>query len=455
MESVNNQVNCQDNISKTGSYRKTEKRSADFMVLMEDTKKLQSGASDTGAEMKATLVSEKHLDQYASGKKDVNQADECTEGTDLNKDRLKKQSEQELALLDQLMQSSQTDKVSSIKLSDAGNQKAEEKLADTFPCITSDLRDLSVQKPFLSKNASPESAISAGDGIKEESTLTSGWMQEVTQGGKGILDTQSSENAIRPKGGSGVALELHRHLFKTEAETGPGILLRDMQEIGQERENADGSLLQSQDLKEGIHELASGSKKSNLRKDEMHSIKGLKKTETLTNHQGISGMQSPVSKEIPAERDTGTLSEVHTLHTSEESLGSDLTNFLSERLPTDNGKIILRLDPQGLGKITVEISFHGNESEVKLIPSSDRTLDILSHHAETMGSILTQKTGQDTEVIVTATEQSSTSQDLNERDPGNSEGSQQQGARQQSRQRNAHREAVAETFLQQMRLGLV
>jgi hypothetical protein len=453
MESVKNPVNTPDHISKAGAYRKTEKGSADFIALMEDTKRLQSGVSDTGREMKTSHASKKHLDQDASGKNDVNQADECTEGTELHKDRLKKQSEQELTLFGQLMQSSQTDKISNIKLPDAGSQETEEKLSDTLAGITSETAELSFANAFSSKSPSPESVISADDDIEKDSKLAGGWMSEAMKEIEDLLEPQSSEHEIRPAGRSRVVLGVHRHSFVAEAETGPGISLRDMQEI--ERGNIDEPSLQSQNLIENLHELTSGSKKVDLRKDNLDSTKSSKKTEALADHQSISGIQAPLSKDVSAEIDMGTVSEVHTMHTSEGSLGSDLTNFLADRLPTENGKIILRLEPQGLGKITVEISIHGKESEVKLIPSSDKTLEILSRHAETMGSILTQKTGQDTEVVVTGTEQSSTRQDLNKRDQGSSEGSQQQEARQQSRQRTAHREAAAETFLQQMRLGLI
>lgn len=176
-------------------------------------------------------------------------------------------------------------------------------------------------------------------------------------------------------------------------------------------------------------------------------------TETTSAQQAAAAnaaLQNP-SNTIPnAQTGIGT-GETMTMRTSETTVADDLTNMLGSRFPTQNGNLTIELDPQNLGKITINVSYENKHAAVTIAASNPKTLEMLSQNATAMANILEQKTGQQTTIFIPNSQRADwQQQDMNSNDQQPSENAQQQQAKQQ----NNHSNQSSQSFLQQMRLGL-
>lgn len=143
--------------------------------------------------------------------------------------------------------------------------------------------------------------------------------------------------------------------------------------------------------------------------------------------------------------------ETVTMRTSESTVADDLTRMLASRFPTQNGSMTIELDPQNLGKITINVTYENKHAAVTIAASNPKTLEMLSQNATAMANILEQKTGQQTTIFIPNNQQADWKQDMNPNDQHQSENAQQQQAKQQN---NNNSNQSSQSFLQQMRLGL-
>jgi flagellar hook-length control protein FliK len=111
----------------------------------------------------------------------------------------------------------------------------------------------------------------------------------------------------------------------------------------------------------------------------------------------------------------------------------------------------IELDPQNLGKITINVTYENKHAAVTIAASNPKTLEMLSQNATAMANILEQKTGQQTTIFIPNNQQADWKQDMNPNDQHQSENAQQQQAKQQN---NNNSNQSSQSFLQQMRLGL-
>ena len=145
-------------------------------------------------------------------------------------------------------------------------------------------------------------------------------------------------------------------------------------------------------------------------------------------------------------------SETMMMRTTETTVADDLTNLLSSRFPAKNGQLTIELDPEKLGKITINVNYDSGHAAVTISATNQKTVELLTQSASAMANIIQQKTGQETNVYIPNTQQSSTKQDMASGRESN-ENAEQQASRQ--RQQQASSETSNSSFLQQMRLGLV
>ncbi len=133
------------------------------------------------------------------------------------------------------------------------------------------------------------------------------------------------------------------------------------------------------------------------------------------------------------------------LQTSPETLPVDVSETIASKMPLQGGTstLELTLEPASLGKITIRMIYEGGKAAVSLIADNPRTLEILSQRAGEIAQILEEKTGQATVVY---TPESQYTED---------DGNRNQGRNQQQEQRERPRQDQADTFAQQLRLGLV
>lgn len=168
-----------------------------------------------------------------------------------------------------------------------------------------------------------------------------------------------------------------------------------------------------------------------------------------TQSQAAAGTQNAVRTEQVEENFTaqeeGTTEQV--VKSTVEELPQELAKVWPSRNSGDSHVLTVELEPASLGKLTIRLEYEAGRAAVSIMASNPKTLELLNEKATELAGILKEHTGEETVIY---TQQP-------EREPGGDAQEQQsRGGQQQERQQ--HREEPhqqAESFLQQLRLGLV
>lgn len=133
------------------------------------------------------------------------------------------------------------------------------------------------------------------------------------------------------------------------------------------------------------------------------------------------------------------------VRTSQAELPTDVAKAIAARMPSDNGTLTIELEPASLGKVTIQVVYESGQTSLSLLATNPKTLELLSRSAAEIAGILENKTGQET-VIYTSEPQ----QEFADAREGGREGRRESGDQQEER-----RKEQPDSFLQQLRLGLV
>lgn len=148
--------------------------------------------------------------------------------------------------------------------------------------------------------------------------------------------------------------------------------------------------------------------------------------------------EAPKTEEVP-------------LKTSQENLPQDLGKMLANRFQGTGRELTVELEPANLGKLTIKLVYEAGKAAVSIMATNPKTLEILNQKAAEIASILEEKTGQETMIYTESPQQES-----QEEDSGHNHGG--RGQRQGQEEKNTAGQEDrrdAETFAQQLRLGLV
>lgn len=176
----------------------------------------------------------------------------------------------------------------------------------------------------------------------------------------------------------------------------------------------------------------------------------LKEAETTVRPEEQFAAQSAANSQFQSQlsaEGTEVPGETAAVKTSEATMYRDIAETLASRMPVKDGTLTLELEPASLGKIIIKVAFEDGKTVMSLMADSHRTLVILSQRAGEMGQILEEKTGQQT-VIYTPENQPS-QEELPER------GGEENRQRQKDAQEENRHNKEGESFMQQLRLGLV
>lgn len=139
-----------------------------------------------------------------------------------------------------------------------------------------------------------------------------------------------------------------------------------------------------------------------------------------------------------------TVRPAETVRTTRQELSADVGKTIASRMPLKNGEMVIELEPANLGKIIVRATYDAGRATVALMSANVKTLEILSRDAGTIAGMIEEKTGQETVVFVPKQEEypeeSGKERGSNGREP---------------KQQNDRKKQQSESFLQQIRLGLV
>ena len=137
----------------------------------------------------------------------------------------------------------------------------------------------------------------------------------------------------------------------------------------------------------------------------------------------------------------------HTVKSTVEELPQELGKAVVAGKPGDSQVLTVELEPVSLGKLTIRLEYEAGRTMVSVMASNPKTLELLSQKASEIASILKEHTGEET-VIYTEQPQ---------KEPGE-EAQEQSGRGGQQQERQQHRQEEqpqTDSFMQQLRLGLV
>ncbi len=137
----------------------------------------------------------------------------------------------------------------------------------------------------------------------------------------------------------------------------------------------------------------------------------------------------------------------HTVKSTVEELPQELGKAVVAGKPGDSQVLTVELEPVSLGKLTIRLEYEAGRTMVSVMASNPKTLELLSQKASEIASILKEHTGEET-VIYTEQPQ---------KEPGE-EAQEQSGRGGQQQERQQHRQEKqpqTDSFMQQLRLGLV
>ncbi len=151
--------------------------------------------------------------------------------------------------------------------------------------------------------------------------------------------------------------------------------------------------------------------------------------------EGGKGAEGAVHQEVR---------HVETIRTTRQELPADVGKTIANRMPQKNGEITIELEPASLGRIIVRVTYDADRASVALMSANPRTLEILSRDAGSIAGMIEEKTGQETVVYIPQ-------QEAYPEESGRERGSE---GREQKQQKDRKKQQ-SESFIQQVRLGLV
>lgn len=125
-----------------------------------------------------------------------------------------------------------------------------------------------------------------------------------------------------------------------------------------------------------------------------------------------------------------------------------LSQTMADQMAKGKSEFEIWLEPANLGKLAIKVAYEGGRAMVSIMCMNDKTMELISQNAKSLGTILEQHTGNNTVVVVEHPESDYLQQKA---DQDNQEGYQQEQAKEQQEDK----EAENQSFLQQLRLGLM
>lgn len=164
--------------------------------------------------------------------------------------------------------------------------------------------------------------------------------------------------------------------------------------------------------------------------------------------QPMTQAESPVH--APRTEDVlqhGYRPEENTVQSTMEKLPQELGKALSRNGLGESNTLTVELEPASLGKLTIQLVYNAGRTAVSVMATNPRTLELLNEKATEIAAILRERTGEET-VILTQETQRQPEEEAQQQNSG-------QGGQQERQQHREEKQEHAESFMQQLRLGLV
>lgn len=124
-----------------------------------------------------------------------------------------------------------------------------------------------------------------------------------------------------------------------------------------------------------------------------------------------------------------------------------MSKLISGQIREGQKEFEIQLEPQNLGKITIKVSSHDNQTTIAMLCSEERTLSLLAQNAKELGVIMENNLGAPAQILVDKQAPDYLNQE-------NSQKENQQKERQKEKQ-SEKKHSGDEDFVQKLRLGMM
>lgn len=129
----------------------------------------------------------------------------------------------------------------------------------------------------------------------------------------------------------------------------------------------------------------------------------------------------------------------------------NLAQTMAKHMTAGKNVFEIWLEPANLGKMAIKVAYEGGRAMVSIMCTNEKTMELISQNARQLGNILQQHTGDDTVVVIDHPE----SDYLQQKADQEQQSGHQQEESENKQSKNQQQDADHESFLQQLRLGLM
>lgn len=129
----------------------------------------------------------------------------------------------------------------------------------------------------------------------------------------------------------------------------------------------------------------------------------------------------------------------------------NLARTMADNMAAGKNEFEIWLEPANLGKMAIKVAYESGRAMISIMCTNEKTMELISQNAKQLGNILQQHTGDETVVVIDHPESDYLQQKMNqEQQSGQQQEDQDNKGKQEQKQDSEH-----ESFLQQLRLGLM
>ncbi len=126
-----------------------------------------------------------------------------------------------------------------------------------------------------------------------------------------------------------------------------------------------------------------------------------------------------------------------------------LAESMDKQMAKGRTEFEIWLEPANLGKLAIKVAYESGKAMISITCLNDKTMELISQNAKNLGHILEQHTGTNTVVIVDQPETDYLQQKMDQEGQGGYSGEEQQD------RKDDDSDGDSQSFLQQLRLGLM
>ncbi|NBI63798.1 flagellar hook-length control protein FliK [Clostridiales bacterium] len=159
-----------------------------------------------------------------------------------------------------------------------------------------------------------------------------------------------------------------------------------------------------------------------------------------------TGISRPAAFEVPQ-----TTQKTSVDMTSLRSGIQNLARTMADHMAAGKTEFEIWLEPANLGKMAIKVAYESGRAMVSIMCTNEKTMELISQNAKQLGNILQQHTGDETVVMIDHPESDYLQQKMNQEQ----QNGQQQEEQNSKEQQEQNQDPEHESFLQQLRLGLM